>query len=224
MALWNYYSLRHARRVSLLTFPNRVREEAGGHARGSSALAPHNRNLRQNPRLLRLTRWTIGERSGVAVRTGPVTIPSLTWIFNTKWLNVSTPKSKGDRVIASARDSGKIKIKSIRFGDATESLFSDEAKLLKAEEWRLRLDFSANKASEIQARRRDLLDLVKNNLMGVLPDVEDIQVISPTKEKPKQLRRIDLTLAGHSRRRVPETRPIFREIVRPLSNYFCGVA
>jgi hypothetical protein len=68
--------------------------------------------------------------------------------------------------------------------DARDSLFIEDARLRNAEEWLLRLDYSASKSSEIQARQRRHRDLVKSILLKILPEVSDIHVTSPTRDKP----------------------------------------
>jgi hypothetical protein len=59
--------------------------------------------------------------------------------------------------------------------DPTESLFFDDARLINAEEWLLLLDYSASKSSGIQARQEQRLEMVKDVLIGILPDVTEIR-------------------------------------------------
>jgi predicted ATP-binding protein involved in virulence len=59
--------------------------------------------------------------------------------------------------------------------DSTASLFSDKAELRNAEEWLLRLDYSASKASEHQQQQRQRLKQVKQLLLAILPEVEDVR-------------------------------------------------
>ena len=57
---------------------------------------------------------------------------------------------------------------------ATDSLFPDDARLVNAEEWLLRLDYSASKASgspDVLKLQKKRLDLVIRILIRVLPDV-----------------------------------------------------
>jgi predicted ATP-binding protein involved in virulence len=65
-----------------------------------------------------------------------------------------------------------------------DNLFFEDAKVLNAEEWLLRLDYSASKASAIQERQKKCLKIAKEVLLRVLPDVSQIRFTSPTKEKP----------------------------------------
>jgi energy-coupling factor transporter ATP-binding protein EcfA2 len=67
--------------------------------------------------------------------------------------------------------------------DSTESLFSDDVSLRNAEEWLLQLDYSAVKPSKIRDRQKQRLQMVKDVLVKVLPDVSAVQVTAPTPEK-----------------------------------------
>jgi energy-coupling factor transporter ATP-binding protein EcfA2 len=68
--------------------------------------------------------------------------------------------------------------------DSTATLFDDDAPLLNPEEWLLRLDYSASKASDIQGWQRERLQQVRQLLIDVLPDVEDIRFTAPTSRRP----------------------------------------
>jgi energy-coupling factor transporter ATP-binding protein EcfA2 len=59
--------------------------------------------------------------------------------------------------------------------DATESLFFDDARLINPENWLLQLDYSASKKSEVQTRQERRLDMVKDVLIRILPDVTEIR-------------------------------------------------
>lgn len=56
-----------------------------------------------------------------------------------------------------------------------EGIFFEETALLNAEEWLLRLDYSASKQSRIQVQQAERLELVKGILINLLPDVFDIR-------------------------------------------------
>ncbi len=58
--------------------------------------------------------------------------------------------------------------------DATQSLFIEDAPLLNAQDWLLHLDHSASKRSSAQEQQQQRLDMVKDVLIKVLPDVSDI--------------------------------------------------
>ena len=73
--------------------------------------------------------------------------------------------------------------RSIRFCDP-RILFFEETKILNAEEWLLRLDYSAIKASKIQEQQQSRLEMAKKVLIKVLPDVSEIRFSSPTNMKP----------------------------------------
>lgn len=66
----------------------------------------------------------------------------------------------------------------------TEGLFFEDTRLLNAEEWLLRLDYSASKASKIQYQQKKRLDIAKRVLIDALPDVSEIRFTAPTNEKP----------------------------------------
>jgi predicted ATP-binding protein involved in virulence len=67
---------------------------------------------------------------------------------------------------------------------ASEGLFFEDTKLLNAEEWLLRLDYSVSKVSKIKERQKKRLEMAKNVLIKVLPDVAEIRFTSPTNDKP----------------------------------------
>jgi hypothetical protein len=67
---------------------------------------------------------------------------------------------------------------------ATASLFFDDAPLRNAEEWLLRLDYSASKESTIRKQRQDRLRHVKQLLVQILPEVRDIRFSDPTGAYP----------------------------------------
>lgn len=68
--------------------------------------------------------------------------------------------------------------------DPVATLFSDEATLRNAEDWLLRLDYSASKPSEVREQQKKRLELVRNLLIEILPEVEDIRFSAPTSEQP----------------------------------------
>lgn len=65
----------------------------------------------------------------------------------------------------------------------SETLFNDDAKLINAETWLLEMDYAASRESEIKAFAEKRRDLIKSVLLDLLPDIEDIQFTTPTKEK-----------------------------------------
>jgi predicted ATPase len=64
------------------------------------------------------------------------------------------------------------------------SLVFDDAELRNPEEWLLRLDYSASKPNPVQAMQRTRLERVKNILIKILPDVEDIRFVVPAGVNP----------------------------------------
>lgn len=67
----------------------------------------------------------------------------------------------------------------------SETLFSEYAKLINAEEWLLQLDYAASKNSEIRNFAINKRDQVKQILIDLLPDIEEIRFTVPTKENLK---------------------------------------
>jgi predicted ATP-binding protein involved in virulence len=65
-----------------------------------------------------------------------------------------------------------------------EGIFFEETALLNAEEWLLRLDYSASKQSRIQEQQTERLELVKGILVNLLPDVSDIRFSAPVEMMP----------------------------------------
>jgi len=67
----------------------------------------------------------------------------------------------------------------------SESLFNEDAKLLNAEEWLLQLDYAASKDSEVKRLAIAKRDQVKQILIDLLPDIDNIRFTEPTKENFK---------------------------------------
>ncbi|HEY9403216.1 MAG TPA: AAA family ATPase, partial [Pyrinomonadaceae bacterium] len=67
------------------------------------------------------------------------------------------------------------------------SLFSENIELLNAEEWLLQADYAAHAASNISARKRaeKRRDEIKDILISLLPDVDDIKFAQITEEQSK---------------------------------------
>jgi hypothetical protein len=68
--------------------------------------------------------------------------------------------------------------------DAVASLFSDGIDLQNAEEWLLRLDYSSSKPSAIQEKQQQRLEHVKQLLLAVLFEVDDIRFTTPDSTNP----------------------------------------
>jgi predicted ATP-binding protein involved in virulence len=68
--------------------------------------------------------------------------------------------------------------------DATHSLFSEDSDLLNAEEWLVRLDYSASKVSEFQKRQEKRREEVERLLLNILPEVDEIRFVVPTTSWP----------------------------------------
>lgn len=67
------------------------------------------------------------------------------------------------------------------FGPNSATLFEDDAKLINAEEWLLNLDYAASKESEIKEFALKKREQVKQVLLDLLPDIEEIRFTTPTK-------------------------------------------
>ena len=63
----------------------------------------------------------------------------------------------------------------------SESLFNENAKLINAEEWLFQLDYVASKESDIRAFASNKRNQVKQILIDLLPEIEDIRFTTPTK-------------------------------------------
>jgi hypothetical protein len=72
----------------------------------------------------------------------------------------------------------------IETDDAAASLFMDGVKLLDAEEWLTKLDYSASKESPIQTRLKNRLNRVSDILINLLPDINEIRFTQPTDLSP----------------------------------------
>ncbi|MDQ3135418.1 MAG: AAA family ATPase [Acidobacteriota bacterium] len=72
-------------------------------------------------------------------------------------------------------------------GDPFASLFSDDAPLLNAEEWLLQADYAAYAADNVLAKKRakERRDTIKEILIKLLPDVEDIKFVQLTEKQLK---------------------------------------
>jgi predicted ATP-binding protein involved in virulence len=71
--------------------------------------------------------------------------------------------------------------------DPFASLFSDNVELLNAEEWLLQADYAAHAGSNVTTRRRAAKrrDEIKDILINLLPDVDDIKFAQITEKQPK---------------------------------------
>ncbi|HWK02823.1 MAG TPA: AAA family ATPase [Puia sp.] len=64
----------------------------------------------------------------------------------------------------------------------SETLFDDNARLINAEEWLLQLDYAASKESDVRSFAINKRNQVKEILIDLLPDINDIRFSTPTKE------------------------------------------
>lgn len=83
---------------------------------------------------------------------------------------------------------GKSSLSEKELGNPTASLFKDDVELINAEEWLLQADYSAkasNNRSQIGRTTRKRRDQIKEILINLLPEVDDIRVTEPTEKKLK---------------------------------------
>ncbi len=71
--------------------------------------------------------------------------------------------------------------------DATASLLDDKADLRNAEEWLLKLDYSATKSNgnSVKSRQKQRFEQARELLIDILPDVSDIRVTTPSEVRPQ---------------------------------------
>lgn len=86
-----------------------------------------------------------------------------------------------------SRRMGKTSLSEKGEDDPIASLFSDDAELLNAEEWLLQADYAAHAASNASTRKQaeKRRDEIKDVLINLLPDVEDIRFVQLTEKQMK---------------------------------------
>jgi predicted ATP-binding protein involved in virulence len=62
----------------------------------------------------------------------------------------------------------------------SETLFDDDAKLINTEEWLYQMEFGASRESAIRELALKRIELIKDSLKKILPDVDDIRFKEPT--------------------------------------------
>ena len=77
---------------------------------------------------------------------------------------------------------GKSSLSEQRTDDTTASLFSDDVDLINAEEWLLQADYAASKAPKSNKRAAQRRDQVKEILIALLPDVDDVRFSASEEE------------------------------------------
>jgi len=72
-------------------------------------------------------------------------------------------------------------------GDPSAGLFEDDVKLINAEEWLLQADYAAiaSKSPKLKEKAGDKRDQIRDVLINLLPEVDDIRVAEPTRDRPK---------------------------------------
>ena len=84
------------------------------------------------------------------------------------------------------RQAGETSISEQNEDSAYISLFDETALLINPEEWLLQADYAIRRESEFQEKRKQQLEIVKNILIKILPDVDDIRF----SEKERDSKRI----------------------------------
>lgn len=108
--------------------------------------------------------------------------------LNLKKGNILRPELLGDVVCfayGATRRMGETSLSEKAEDDPYASLFSDNVELLNAEEWLLQADYAASKPSHVQKRAAKRRDDIKDVLINLLPDVEDIRFAQLTEKQMK---------------------------------------
>ncbi|MFH1884018.1 MAG: AAA family ATPase [Planctomycetota bacterium] len=87
-----------------------------------------------------------------------------------------------------SRIMGESSLSEKELGDPTASLFKDDVELINAEEWLLQADYSAKASKTSSTIGRKALkrrDQIRDVLINLLPEVNDIRVTEPTRENLK---------------------------------------
>ncbi|NQT40214.1 MAG: AAA family ATPase [Planctomycetes bacterium] len=83
------------------------------------------------------------------------------------------------------RRTGRTSLSNGSSSETAGNLFDDTVNLRNAEEWLLKLDYSASKDSSIKTKQRERFEQVRELLINILPDVSDIRISSPTERRPE---------------------------------------
>ena len=86
-----------------------------------------------------------------------------------------------------SRIMGESSLSEKELDDPSASLFKDNVELLNAEEWLLQADYSAKASkasSKIGQKARKRRDQIRDVLINLLPEVNDIRVSKPSKKSP----------------------------------------
>ncbi len=82
-----------------------------------------------------------------------------------------------------SRRMSETSISDISKDDPTASLFSENVALMNAEEWLLQTDYTSRISSPIQKRTQQRLEQIKDVLIELLPDVDDMRFTQPTESQ-----------------------------------------
>jgi len=86
-----------------------------------------------------------------------------------------------------SRIMGESSLSEKELDDPSASLFKDNVELINAEEWLLQADYAAKASkapSKIGQKARKRRDQIRDVLINLLPEVNDIRVTKPTKKSP----------------------------------------
>lgn len=112
---------------------------------------------------------------------------ALQQITTPHWAVTGTREERADSKIyayGASRRLGAASLAEKTDDDIVGSLFTDRFELRNAEEWLLRLDYSASKPSKIQEQQKARLAQVCRLLVDLLPEVEKIRFTSPEAANP----------------------------------------
>ena len=140
----------------------------------SQATGLHQQARRSRPVITALSAFSLGSR---AIGYG-IAHPSEPWTSVTLCCAYGAMRRMGSGALADRERSDD---------EATATLFSDDAELINAEEWLLQADYAASKKSRLQAKALRRLEQVRDVLIDILPDVDDIRFPAPKELKDKPL-------------------------------------
>jgi energy-coupling factor transporter ATP-binding protein EcfA2 len=83
------------------------------------------------------------------------------------------------------RRMGEVGLSEHGINNSSFGMLNDSTEMRNAAEWLLQLDYSASKQSEISDQQRERFEQVRQLLIEILPDVTDIRISTPTKERPQ---------------------------------------
>lgn len=117
---------------------------------------------------------------------GLIRLSSFGWVYSSKPLDSEKLRDLTRYGYGATRRIGKSLLSSSSVDSGSESLFSEEAPLINAEEWLLQTDYAARSASgKTRDRLQKQLTQIFEILKRILPDVEDIRIAPASEELPR---------------------------------------